>query len=224
MGRDLRTALPLLVLGALLVVASTGGFATSGAIFVDTSATEGTVTAGSWSQTRYLQHRPSPPTGDTVAQVDLPVGIAAPTATTLFNLSTDCDGNPGRRITRGSGLATESDVCRYVDWRLPAATADTSISGVVTATIWAAKSNPQGRTPDLVAYLRAWDGAGHVELASVRVAMPSNVLAPITFSFAVDTTLVAGQALELKLVVDGFNRNVTVAYDTADYPSSITLP
>lgn len=223
-ARDLRTALPLLVLGALMAVASTGGFATSGAIFVDQSVAGGTITAGSWSSTRYLYHRPSPPTADTPAQVDLPVGVAVPTATTLFNLSTDCDGNPGRRITRGSGLPDESDACRYANWRLPAVTADTALSGVVTATVWAAKSNPQGRTPDLVAYLRAWDGAGHVELGSARVAMPSDVLAPVTFSFPVHTTLAAGQALELKLVVDGFNRNVTVAYDTAAHPSSITLP
>jgi hypothetical protein len=223
-ARDIRTAIPLLVLGALLAVASTGGFAASGAIFVDTSAADATITAGSWSSTRYLYHRPSPPTADTPAQVDLPVGVAVPTAATLFNLSADCDNTQGRRITRGSGLPSESDVCRYVDWRLPAVTTDTRLTGVVTATIWAAKSNPQGRTPDLVAYLRAWDGAGHVELASARVAMPSNELAPITFTFPVDTTLVTGQALELKLVVDGFNRNVTVAYDTAAYPSSITLP
>ncbi len=224
MGRDLRTALPLLALGALLAAASTGGFATSGAIFVDTSSAEGTVTAGSWSTTRYLQHRPSPATADTLAQVDLPVGFAAPTATTLFNLATDCDGKPGRRITRGSALPTETDVCRYVDWRLAPATEDTELTGVVTATIWAAKSNPQGRTPTLVAYLRAWDGVGHVELGSARVSMPSQVLAPVTFSFPVSTMLLAGQALELKLVVEGFNRNVTIAYDTADHPSSITLP
>ena len=223
-ARDLRTALPLLVLGALLAVASTGGFATSGAIFVDQSVAGGTITAGSWSSTRYLYHRPSPPTADTPAQVDLPVGVAVPTATTLFNLSTDCDNTQGRRITRGSGLPGEANACRYADWRLPAVSGDTTISGVVQVTVWAAKSNPQGRTPDLVAYLRAWDGAGHVELGSARVAMPSDVLAPVTFSFPVHTTLAAGQALELKLVVDGFNRNVTVAYDTAAYPSSITLP
>lgn len=223
-ARDLRTAIPLIVLGALLAVASTGHIATSGAFFVDTAAAEGTLTAGSWTSTRYLQHRPSPPTADTVAQVDLPTSPAAPTATTLFNLSSDCDGNPGRRITRGDGLATETGVCRYVNWLLPPATEDTVLSGVVEATIWAGKSNPQGRVPTLRAYLRAWDGSAYTELASADATVDWTGFQAVTFSFAIDTTLAAGSSLELKLVVDAFNRNITVAYDTAAYPSSITLP
>ncbi len=46
----------------------------------------------------YLHNNPTPPVGNTVSQVDLPMDTSAPTATTLYNYDTNRDSDPGRRL------------------------------------------------------------------------------------------------------------------------------
>ncbi len=181
------------------------------------------------SGTVYLQNDPTPPTGDTVALFALTADNPAPTAVTLHNYDTDCDGRLGRTLTVGTGGVGEVATCFYANWRTGAYDVDTTLNGTVSVTIYARKSANGGASPTLHVFLRQYDPTTgtYTEVASGSSAVAvqaSQPFAAFTFSLAVSHTFDAASMIELKLAATGTNRNVDIAYDVVAYPSNVTLP
>jgi hypothetical protein len=231
-----RRRLAVVVLAGLVVGAVVVAFAGTRVVLArltDTAAVTGnTFATGAWAvaTTWYLHNNPTPPTANTTAQFNLPLNATAPTATTLRNYDTNCDSRAGRRLTRGTGLVTETGSCRYATWRSAALASARTLDGTATLAAWARKTGTGGTAPTLRAFLRVFDPATstYTELGTANVAVTADSTAPFavvapTWSLA-SVTIPAGRVLELKLVATGGSLNVEFAYDTTAFPSSLTLP
>ena len=231
-----RRRLAVVVLAGLVVGAAVVAFAGTRVVLAhltDTAAGTGsTFATGAWAvaTTWYLHNNPTPPTANTTAQLNLPLHATAPTATTLYNYDTNCDSRAGRRLTRGTGLVTETGSCRYATWRSAALASARTLTGSATLTAWARKTGTGGTAPTLRAFLRAFDPATstYTELGAASVAVTANSTSPFAVVAPTWTlpgvTIPARQVVELKLVATGGSLNPEIAYDTTAYPSSLTLP
>jgi hypothetical protein len=224
--RHLRPILILLLALACLMTAGTGSAL---ARFVVSASVGGnTFTAGTWAY--YLHNNPTPPVGNTRAQIDLPMNATVPTAATLFRYSTNCAAQPGRRLQRAAPSPTQATVCRYVNWRTAALGTALRLSGAITVDIWSATdNNNHGRTGGIVAYLRDYNGATYTEIANGSYWQTYAVTRtfyhlPITVTVTTPYTLAVGHQLELKLVAtNAYQSNMLVAYDTTTYPSFLRV-
>lgn len=201
--------------------------------FTDAAAVTGnTFATGAWSTatTWYLHGNPTPPTGNTTARFNLALNASAPTATTLFNYDTNCEGRVGRSVNRNTGLVSEATTCRYATWRSARLTMARTLNGTATLTVWARKTSSGGTAPTLRAFLRVFDPgtSTYTELGSANVTVTTESTSPWasytpTWSLA-SVSVPAGRRIVIKLVATGGTRDVEVAYDTTAYPSSLTLP
>jgi hypothetical protein len=216
-----------------LVVAAFAGTRVVLARFTDAAdVTASTFATGSWGTdtTWYLHNRPTPPSGDTVAQLNLALDGSVPTAATLPNYDTDCDTRTGRALVRGSGLVSESTACRYATWRSAPLAEVRTMNGMATAAIYARKSVSGGTDPTLRAFLRVFDPAMSTwtELGAANAVVIPNAnqawVAPALAWNLVNVTIPAGRVIELKLVATGGTRDLEVAYDTTAHASALTLP
>lgn len=231
MGRARRQAVLLLALSLACLLAS--GPPTSLARFASTNVNGGdSFTAGRWIY--YLHNNPTPPTGNTTAQVNLTATATASTTATLYNYDTDNANRPGRGLTRANppsaGLTT---AYRYVNWRMPALAMALLLSGNVTADIWSATNTATAnRTGSLIAYLRDYNPATglYAEIANgtytgAYAAGRTYYERPITVNVAPAYTLPIGHQLELKIESPQATsqNNMLVAYDTTLYPAFVQL-
>jgi hypothetical protein len=209
------------------------------ALFADTESVPATFgTAASFTGTiYYLHNNPTPPTGNTTAQANLPMNATAPTAATLFNYDTNFDGSPGRLILRGGSGATESDLSQHQNWRGPTLPGGTRINGTVTVEFWSGiESFTPGTAGQIDVYLRAWDPVLNLvstELGSASVAAAdwqggASAWLKRTASISVSNTTLTcllGCQLEVKLEVGASAaEDMWLAYDTTLYRARVRLP
>jgi hypothetical protein len=227
--------LAALAVGGLLLVGASlayGGTRVALARFTDATAVVGTFATGTWSTptTWFLHNNPTPPTANTTAQFNLSLSPNVPTSATLFNYDTNCDSRAGRSLVRGSGLVTEATVCRFATWLSPPLAQARTLNGRATLEVWARKTAAGGTNPTLRAFLRVFDPATstHLELGAANVTVAANPTQPwvdldLSWTLA-SVTVPAGRRIEVRLVATGGTRNVEIAYDALNSPSSLRLP
>ncbi|MGD0019144.1 MAG: SipW-dependent-type signal peptide-containing protein [Candidatus Limnocylindrales bacterium] len=226
--RHLRVPLVLaLVVATLLAQAGT-----SLALFTESKASSAnTFTAGTWAF--YLHNNPTPPTGNTTAQVNLVMNATVPTATTLYQYATNCAARAGRRITRAAPNPNQATVCNYENWRTPALATAMTLSGTVTMDVWATTDAANAnRTGVLVAYLRDYNPTGgtYVEIGNATntyvypVGRTTFYERAIAVAVTGTYTVAAGHQLEIKLEASNAGQNaMLVAYDTTAYKSYLRI-
>jgi hypothetical protein len=218
--------------GATLLAGSAGSAL---ALFTDTESVAATSSTSSsfTATTYYLHNNPTPPTGNTNAQANLAMNTTAPTATTLFNYDANQDSLAGRRIATGGSGAGEADLAQYQNWRGPTAGAlGQSINGTVTVEFWSAMPGfAQGVAGDVRVFLRNQDSVTGitVEIANATVSAAdwqggNGGWVKRSASFNVNTLLLVGHRLEVKLIVGaGAASDMLFAYDTTLYRSRVRL-
>ena len=228
-----RRAVAPSAVAAALLVSAVGGFAGSRVSLARLTASAtvagNTLTAGTWvtPSTWYLHNNPTPPSGNTTAQFNLPLTVTVPTAVTLRNYDTDCDGNSGRSIRRGLGAVSEVGACAYATWRSAPQLTGRVLTGTATLRIWGRKATSGGTNPTLRAYLRVFDPgtATYVELGGADASITTNAWASSSFTWSpASVALPAGRQIEVKIVATGSNRDPEIAYDTTANPASLQLP
>jgi hypothetical protein len=192
-------------------------------------------TSASFSATTYFLHNnPTPPTGDTNAQANLSMNTTAPSVTTLFNYDTDLDAVAGRLIARGGSGAGETTLANYQNWRGPIAGAlGQTINGTVLVEFWSGMPGfAQGTAGEVRIFLRDVDSITGItqEIANTTVSAAdwqagSNGWVKRSGSLSVNTTLLVGHRLEVKLLIgSGAASDMLFAYDTSIYRSRVRLP
>lgn len=231
-----RTIAPLIVTAAIVAMAlgaSTGAQQTLALMTGAASVSGNTFTTGTWAATPttwYLHNAPTPPVGGTPSRFNLALDATAPTATTLYNYDTDCDGRAGRAIRRGGGTVAETGPCMYATWRSAALAAVRTLNGTAALRVWARKTSANGTNPTLRAYLRVFNPvtSTYVELGSSSVTVTTGSSSAwgsyvLTWSLA-SVSVPVGRQIEVKIVATGSNRDPEIAYDTRSYPASLQLP
>jgi hypothetical protein len=220
------------LIGTLALAALTAQAGTSLALFTEARAAAGnTFNAGTWAF--YLHNNPTPPVGNTTAQVNLTMNATVPTVPILYQYSTNCVGRAGRRITRAAPNPNQATACNYVNWRTGVLVAAMPLNGTITVDIWSAAdtANPN-RTGGIVAYLRDFNPAGagtYTEIANglwhtTYVAGRTFYHYPISVTLGAAYTVPAGHQLEVKLVAtNAYQSAMLVAYDTTVYSSFLRI-
>ena len=224
-----RLRLPLVLALAIATLLAHAG--TSLALFTDSkAASANNFSAGTWAF--YLHNNPTPPTANTTAQINLTMNATTPTATTLWQYSSNCSVRTGRRLTRAAPSPNQATVCNYENWRTPALAATLTLSGAPTVDIWSASdTGTANRTGGIVAYLRDYNVAAgtYTEIANglynTTYAVGRTFYHyPITVNVATAYTLAVGHQLELKVVAsNAYQSNMLVAYDTTTYSSFLRV-
>lgn len=222
-----------LILAVLAVLTVVGdGVEASLALFTDAATvTDNSFSTTSWERL-YLHNRPTPPSGDTLAQADLAMDGTRPTATTLYNYDVDADVTAGRRLRLSGSGPSEPDLADYVNWRTGTFAAARALNGKAKLEIWSsANALDVLKCGTLVAYLRDYDPVAntYVEIKSDDI---SSLLwsdlgwreYELTFN-SLSYTVPAGHQLEVKVITGSAScRSLYVAYDTKTYDSRLTLP
>jgi hypothetical protein len=176
----------------------------------------------------YLHNSPSPPTGDTASQADLPCTLVVPIASTLYNYDTDRDAAPGLVVTRGGSGAGETDPTKHQQWLTPASPLAVSINGAVRVDLWtAAKDFNTGVTMQSTVYLSDVLGGTRTLIgqAGFAFAGAASWSQSTVFMGVSGFTLAPGHSLELTVIVPGTSADdLWIAYDTAAYKSRVVLP
>jgi hypothetical protein len=206
------------------------------ALLTDAEGADASVTtsASFAATTYYLHNAPTPPTGDTNAQANLTMDATAPSASVLFNYDQNQDAVTGRVVVKGGSGATEATLSKYQNWRGPTAGVfGQAISGTVTVEFWCGvKSFTPGVAGDVRVFLRdvntllgTTSEIGNVTVAAADWQGGVNGWLKKTASIAVNTTLLLGHRLEVKLEVgSGAADDMWFAYDTSVYRSRVRLP
>ena len=180
----------------------------------------------------YLHNNPTPPTGDTTSQADLPLDETAPTATTLYNFDQDIDGAAGRLVGKGGSGASETDLGKYQNWRTGALSPDHIINGVVNLSFSSAiKDFGDLKRGHVQAFLRDYNGTSYTEITNGSLDVSdwqggSSTWVWNTLAFpSVNYTVVAGNRLEVKIIL-GLNAgdDMWLSYDTTAYNSHLQFP
>ncbi len=203
----------------------------SDAAFTDTTANLGNtvVAATVFPTVLYLHNNPSPPTGPTTTQGNLSFSRSVPTATTLFNYSSNYDAGPGRSLLQTNNQLAETNDRSVQRWEYPI-TADYSASSASSLTIWIA---PQDFTPNktvglLVGLFDCDAGITSCWLlasSEVTTSMFPAAWTEVEIPFAsVTHTFLTGRTFVLKIVPSPTTDiDVWVAYDTTSYPASFSF-
>jgi hypothetical protein len=182
--------------------------------------------------TQFLHNNPSPPTGDTQQQANLPLDDEAPTATTLRNYDSNRDAFPGRMVAKGGSGANESDLTKYQNWRSDPLPASAVINGQVKVTFFSAmKDFAQNKRGNVTVFLRAYNGSSYQQLCQGNLTDAnwqggSNTWVSKTITFSCNNvTIPAGQRLEVKIVVgNNAGGDMWFAYDTTAYQARVEFP
>jgi hypothetical protein len=224
------------VLCLVVVLAYPGGNHVALGLLTDAEGAAASVsTAASFTATTYYLHNaPTPPTGDTNAQANLTMDTTAPTASVLFNYDQDQDAVPGRLIVTGGSGAGETTLSKYQNWRGPTAgLLGQTINGTVTVEFWCGlKSFMPGAAGDVRVFLRdvntllgTTSEIGNTTVTAADWQGGVNGWVKKTATLTVNTTLLVGHRLELKLEVgSGAADDMWFAYDTTVYRSRVRLP
>jgi len=134
-------------------------------------------TADNTTLTYYLHNNPTPPTGDTDAQPNLPMDEVQPTAENLYNYDQNFDSSPGRRVEESRGGPDGLELKEYLNWRTAPYTSDTHFQGAAVVNLYVA---PDGFNYDnegeFTIYLRDYDPASgtYTEIASASYEVEEN--------------------------------------------------
>jgi hypothetical protein len=183
----------------------------------------------------FLHNNPTPPTADTVSQLNLPMDGFAPTAATLYNYDTDNDALPGREIRRAKqgGELGATDTRKFQDWLSQPFPASTTVDGRASLFLSAAAG---GFDTDLLQVIDAWlfdydPVAGTNKLIISRGFAGFTTQATwskIGLHFRPTVyTIGPGHRLRLKVQMDGISDPsiaTMVAYDTLEHRSVLLLP
>jgi hypothetical protein len=228
-------------LGILTIVAAIGmatlvvglGVRGSTALFGDQETTASTFSSGVWG-IYYLHNIPTPPTGNTNRQANLPLDASAPTATTLYNYDANGDAFPGRLVDKGGAGAGESDLVKYQNWRSQPLSQPLVIAGTVNLELWSAiKDFGQGKAGSVMVFLRDFNPATstYTEISNATLTVSnwqgtSNTWVNKTVAISVSNyTVQAGRQLEVKIIVGASaGDSMWFAYDTVSYQTRLVLP
>ena len=201
--------------------------------FADSYTATVTVTiSAAIGSTWFLHNNPTPPTGDTTSQLNLPLDQTAPTATILYNYDANRDSFVGLFIDKGGAGATETDPVKHQAWRTSALGSSLTIDGTVTVPLWSAiKDFGLGKSGEVTVFLRDYDGSTYTEIcngtltdADWQGGSGTWVEKAISFTCA-SYTIPAGNFLEVKLIVgDSSADEIWFSYDTTSYNSRVALP
>ena len=197
---------------------------------VTTSATD-TLTIGSAGIVLYLHNDPSPPVGDTTSKTNLDMDTDAPTATNLYNYSTDKDTDAGRYVDK-NGTSDITDPNEMVNWVYQAPEELTLDGDVRVDLYYANKDFNCVKYLDVVVYLRQKNSAnnsnGTVLGTGTATWNPDGTCSFTTLSitFPVSATVPNNKWLEIKVVLDsGSGGDVGyLAYDTTAYQGFAIIP
>jgi hypothetical protein len=189
-------------------------------------------TAASFATNYYLHNNPSPPTGNTASQTNLPLNETAPTATTLYNYDTNRDASAGLLIAKGGSGASEADTTKYQSWRTAALGSSLTINGTVDVILWSAiKDFGLNKQGSVRVFLRDYNGSSYTEICNGTLTQSnwqggSSTWVSKTISFTCSSyTIPAGNRLEVKLIVNASaDDSMGFAYDTTSYDSRAVLP
>lgn len=194
----------------------------------DTSNIEFTLSAAGSGTTLFLHNNPSPPTGDTTVIRDLGMDTTAPTSSTLFNFSTDEDGDPGRYIKEG-GTVTTTTKNKMANWVFEL-TETATYNGTARATFWVAMSDfNNSESAEIRVLVRHKDSSNNGNGTTLGDTTFTHVgtggWEPVVLDFPVNTTIAAGEWLELKVIVNNAGTGaIYVAYEATGYPASLVMP
>ncbi len=207
--------------------------ATPTATATATSTPTATPTSPALAGQFYLHNNPSPPSGDTASQLNLPLDSTAPTAGTLFNYDSDRDSFPGLEMKKdGTGFG-ETDPKKYQKWVSAPFSLSTSISGAPQLVFWSASKNfNPGKRGDVAAYLVAtngssthWSISGSLQNSDWQGGSGTWVQNTLTFNMPSPADIPASYWLELVIVVQNSSGgDMSFAYDTTSYSSYIVWP
>ena len=219
------------VLG-MVAVAVAGGRVVLAQYTSSVAVSSNSLATGTWitPTTWYLHNNPTPPSAATTAQFGLGLNAVAPTVATLYNYDTNCEARAGRSLVLGTGLVGEATLCDYATWRSAALPSSRVLNGTATLVVWARKTSTLGTNPTLRAFLRDLNpgNSTYTELGTANVTVTTESTAAsakysLTWTLA-SVRVPAADAIELKLVATGGNRNIEIAYDTTTTVSSLALP
>lgn len=112
----------------------------------------------SGNPTYYLHNNPTPPSGDTDAQADLPMDENNPTADAFYNYDQNYDSNPGRKIEQSDGGPDGLEIKEYQSWLTDIYTEDIYFQGTTVINLYIAPDGFNFDNPgSLRAYLRDYD-------------------------------------------------------------------
>lgn len=190
----------------------------------------------------YLHNNPTPPTGDTASQTDLPLDTTKPTATTLYNYDANRDSVAGLSLDEAAegGDLGETDTDEFQDWLMTSPLSSSIvIDGQISLFLYAAASGfERGQAMMVDAWLRDFDPATstYTTIATKGEAgfISESTWTAISVHFSkVVQTVPAGHKLALKIQFDGesgddgmvdYDTTGMIAYDTTSYLSYLSIP
>lgn len=182
----------------------------------------------------YLHNNPTPPTGNTASQTNLPLDSTRPTATTLYNYDTNRDALAGLRLVRAAvgGNVDEPDTTKFQDWVTTSTLANSiTIDGRPSLFLGAAAAAfLTGNKMTVAAWLRDLNPATNQYTTigtkgSTGFTSGSGwTLISVHFS-GVEYTVPAGHKLVVKVQFDGTSQaDGMLAYDTSSFLAYVNLP
>lgn len=182
--------------------------------------------------TWYLHNNPSPPTGDTNSQANLPFDLTSGSATTLYDYDENRDSAAGLLLERSNNGLSETDTRAFQAWRSDGVACALTISGTATFTFFSATEDfENSRQGSVVAYLRHYDGSSFTTIGQSTLTVGnwqggSGTWVEKSISLTgLSYTVPAGDYLELRIqVTDDSDRDMIFAYDTTSYPTRLVLP
>ena len=178
--------------------------------------------------TYYLHNNPTPAVANTSAQPLLSATTNAPTGSRLYNYDLNRDSYTGLFLAKGGKGSTESDPTKIQRWRTPVLTANLSLNGEASLTLYAAMKEFQNKRGVLQAYLLERHGASTTVIGSSQITKVTWGAGwqPVTISWGILNRLIPpGRQLEIAVIVGATaDDDMWLAYGTTGQASRVTLP
>ncbi|HVE76587.1 MAG TPA: hypothetical protein VND22_07470 [Actinomycetota bacterium] len=190
-----------------------------------------------------LHNRPTPPTGDTNAQVNLSMSGVTSTSSTLFRYSQDLTtagnggANVGRYVRKGNNLATEALPVNMVNWNYQLPERST-FQGQADMTIWVGSNDFVCNQPIVFSvFLR--EKSSDTTTVGTTFATTTINLVPVVgtdpcpfqevsvpLNISTSRQIARNNWIEAKIVVTSAtgSQGALFAYDTTVYPSKLVMP
>ena len=178
----------------------------------------------------FLHNNPTPPVGNTNAQTDLPLDLAKPTSTTLFNYDADRDTQPGLQLIRSNNLV-DTDATKFQEWVSGPLSGPVTIDGGMTLFIAAAGLNFEiDKNMSLLAAVKDLDPGGGGE-STIGDPGSEGFSSEATWSLVtvhfdrVIYTIPTGHKLVLRVqFAEESGAEGMIAYDTSSQLAYLMLP
>jgi type II secretory pathway pseudopilin PulG len=193
-----------------------------------------TVEVGTVGIALYLHDNPTPPTGDSTANINMAMNPTAPTATTLYQYSSNYyNGAPGRYVKEGTAgpTTTTNDLISNWVYQVPEVT---NFNGTGEIDLWVALKDFKCDKTLVVNYWvreknSANTSAGTILATGAMTWVPSGSepcnWVNLTTTFAISRIMPQNRWVELKIAVATSTGTAGLfAYDTTTYQSKLTLP